>query len=111
LDDADDQDRDSGCDYRWQLTCLPDGRNRSGTGSATDAYTARWAGIQDGVASLQQAILRGKRSVEDFGLEIRLPGIRAIGQQLMRAAPPELKENLQRFARVHIVTLESVTAR
>ena len=106
-----EQDRDTRARYRWQLTCLPDGRNRNGDGYAENPFAARWAGVQDGVTSLQNAILKGKRSVEDFGLEIRLPGIGGKGQQLIRTAPRELQQSLQRFANVHIVTLEGATAR
>jgi ATP-dependent DNA helicase DinG len=100
-----------GCHYRWQLTCLPDGRNRSGSGIASDPYSARWAGVLAGVQRLQSAIHKGNRSVGDFGLEIRLPGIGGNGTQLLGAAPRELQECLQAFSRVHVITLESTLAR
>jgi hypothetical protein len=93
-------------EYRWQLTCLPDGRNRGGKGLSDDPYSARWAGILAGVESLQGAIRKGSRSIGDFGLEIRLPGIGGNGDQLLRAAPRKLQECLQAFSRVHVITLE-----
>jgi ATP-dependent DNA helicase DinG len=104
-------DEASGSRYRWQLTCLPDGRHRSGSGIASDPYSARWAGMLAGVQSLQTAIDRGNRSTADFGLEIRLPGIGGNGQQLLRAAPRDLRSSLQAFSRVHIVTLEDSPGR
>ena len=108
---SDSPESASGAQYRWQLTRLPDGRNRSGSGAASDPYSARWAGTLAGVQNLQRAIRQGNRSIGDFGLEIRLPGIGGNGQQLVRAAPQELQASLQAFARVHVIPLESALAR
>ena len=104
-------DLTSGTQYRWQLTCLPDGRSKNGSGIASDPYSARWAGTLAGVQRLQSAIRQGNRAIGDFGLEIRLPGIGGNGPQLLQAAPEELQASLQAFARVHIITLESALAR
>lgn len=108
---SDTQDPSLVAQYRWQLTCLPDGRSKSGSGIASDLYSARWAGTLAGVQRLQNAIRQGNRSMGDFGLEIRLPGIGGNGQQLLRAAPQELQDSLQAFSHVHIITLESALAR
>jgi ATP-dependent DNA helicase DinG len=108
---SDSDGSSSTAQYHWRLTCLPDGRNRSGSGVAPDVYSARWAGTLAGVQNLQRAIRQGNRSIGDFGLEIRLPGIGGNGQQLVGAAPQELQTSLRAFARVHIIPLESALAR
>jgi ATP-dependent DNA helicase DinG len=102
------QPAEPGAQYRWQLTCLPDGRNRSGIGVASDPYSARWAGVLVGAQELQQAIRKGNRSIGDFGLEIRLPGIGGDGQQLLQAAPQNLQECLRAFAHVHVITVNTM---
>ena len=108
---ADGSEEDaSGSQYRWHLTCLPDGRNRSGSGTAADLYSARWAGMLAGVQRLQNAIRQGDRSPSDFSLEIRLPGVGGNGQQILRDAPHELGQSLQAFSRVHVIPLESAQA-
>jgi ATP-dependent DNA helicase DinG len=92
--------------YHWQLTRLPDGRTRSGTGAESNAYAARWTGVLAGVKQLQNAIHKGKRECGDFWLEIRLPGISGEGARHLQAAQPELRDRLQSFAGVRIITTE-----
>jgi ATP-dependent DNA helicase DinG len=93
--------------YQWQLTRLPDGRNRNGEGVADGLLEARWNGLLAGVAQLQDAIRRGRRKAADFKLEIRLPGIGGQGTQIMSSAPLELQQKLQEFRETHVITLES----
>jgi ATP-dependent DNA helicase DinG len=102
-----DPEEEDPTQYRWQLTCLPDGRTREGTGIEEDAWRARWAGTLSGVKQLQSAIRKGEREAGDFRLEIRLPGISGHGPRIFQAAPPELQERLQAFAGVSIFTLQN----
>ena len=92
--------------YHWQLTRLPDGRTRDGSGVAPNATEARWAGVLAGVTRLQDAIQRGNRGHEDFGLEIRLPGIGGDGAAFLGNAQPELGGRLRAFKEVKVITLE-----
>ena len=92
--------------YQWQLTRLPDGRMRNGTGTASDPYTARWAAVLDAIRELQDAIGKGQRRASDFRLEVRLPGVQGNGQTLIRAVEGELLDQLQAFGAVQVITLE-----
>jgi ATP-dependent DNA helicase DinG len=92
--------------YQWQLTRLPDGRTRNGTGTAGDPYTARWAAVLAGVKQLQDAIDKGKRHASDFRLEVRLPGVQGNGQMLIRDVQGELLDQLHTFGSVQVMTLE-----
>jgi hypothetical protein len=96
--------------YRWQLTRLPDGRVKGGTGLARSVQEARWTGVLDGVRQLQDAIQRGNRQIGDFGLEVRLPGIGGRGTQLLQDAGAELQERLQAFGKVAVITLEDASS-
>ena len=102
------EERDDGAGYRWQLTRLPDGRTRDGTGIGATAYAARWAGVLAGVQNLQSAIHKGGRSTGDFGIEIRLPGTSGRPATLLESAPGELRAALEAFAAVHILPIEGV---
>lgn len=95
--------------YRWQLTRLPDGRIRAGTGEADSVYQARWSGALEAATELQTAVQRGQRSCSDFGLEVRFPGLEADARSILRDAPPALSAKLDSFAAVHILTLEGAT--
>jgi ATP-dependent DNA helicase DinG len=101
------QGPENAASYEWQLTRLPDGRSKKGTGTASDPYTARWMAVRAGVEQLQDAIHRGNRQASDFRLEIRLPGISGDGQQLLDAAYEDLRDRLREFAAVQILPLES----
>jgi len=96
--------------YHWQLTRLPDGRNKSGVGLGPDPHTARWTAVLTGVQQLQDAIRQGRRHASDFKLEVRLPGISGNGQRLIQAAQRDLQDRLQAFAAVQIIPLGSTTA-
>jgi ATP-dependent DNA helicase DinG len=94
--------------YRWQLTRLLDGRTRSGTGSGSTPHAARWAGVLAGAQQLQKAIHQANRQASDFRIEVRLPGISGNGEQLLRAAQPELQDSLATFADANVIALENV---
>ena len=93
--------------YRWQLARLSDGRSRDGAGTADSPIQARWAGLLAAVDQLQGAIRRAGRQVGDFKLEVRLPGIGGRGMQIVDTAPPDLRQKLQAFGSIHVITLES----
>jgi ATP-dependent DNA helicase DinG len=101
---ASDQDT---AQYRWLLTCLPDGRTRSGVGVESTPHAARWAGVLAGVQRLEDAIRKGNRRTSDFKLEIRLPGVGGGGNRLLKAAHRELQTLLENFGAVQVITLES----
>jgi ATP-dependent DNA helicase DinG len=92
--------------YRWQLARLSDGRTREGTGQAPGQGAAWWAAVLAAATHLRDAIQKGGRQAAEFRIEIRLPGVGGSGQQILQAAPPDLRSRLDEFAAAHLVALD-----